>query len=101
MSIVPQFMDAAVARWSFYVELNKVINWESIVQSLSKVCPAKVRHHGQMAHYPLLLFKMLLVGQWHKLSDREPESYVGDTISARHCCVMTAKFVGKVPFSEF
>ena len=29
---------------------------------------------------------MLLVGQWHKLSDRELEIYVWDTLSARHFC---------------
>lgn len=86
MSFGQPFMDAAAARRSFYVELNKVMNWESIAQLLLEVYPVGKQECGQKAYCPLLLFKMLLVGQWHKLSDRELELYVWDTLSARHFC---------------
>ena len=86
MNFGQHYIDAAAAKRSFYVELNKVINWESIREQLVENYPVGKRVRGQKAYGPLLLFKMLLVGQWHKLSDRELELYVWDTLSARHFC---------------
>ena len=80
------FMDTAAARRSFYVELHKVTNWESSAKFLLEVYPAGKQARGQKAYCPLLLLKMLLVGQWHKLSDQELELYEWDTLSARHFC---------------
>ncbi|MDE2644477.1 MAG: IS5 family transposase [Bacteroidota bacterium] len=84
MSFGQHYIDAAAAKRSFYVELNKVMNWESIRQPLMEIYPVGQHSRGQKAYSPLLLFKMLLVGQWHKLSDRELELYVWD--GARHFC---------------
>ena len=86
MSLGQHYIDAAAAKRSFYVGLNKVMNWESIRQQLMEIYPVGKHSRGQKAYSPLLLFKMLLVGQWHKLSDRELELYVWDTLSARHFC---------------
>lgn len=86
MSLVPPFMDAAAARRFFYVELNKAMNWDSIAQLLLEVYPVGRQERGQKAYCPLLLFNLLLVGQWHKFSDRELELYVWDTLSARRFC---------------
>ena len=86
MSFGQHFMDAAAAKRSFYVELNKVMQWESIARLLLEIYPVGKRPRGQKAYDPLLFFKMLLVGQWHKLSDRELELYIWDTLSARHFC---------------
>ena len=86
MSFSQHFIDAAAAKRSFYVELNKVMQWESVRQQLLEIYPVGKQARGQKAYSPLLLFKMLLVGQWHKLSDRELELYVWDTLSARHFC---------------
>lgn len=44
------------------------------------------RPRGRKAYCPLLPFKMLLVGQWHKLSDRESKLYVRVPFSTRHFC---------------
>lgn len=76
MGFGQQFMDAAAARRSFYVELDKVVDWPPIQQVLLEVYPVGKRSRDQKAYCPLLLFKMLLVGQWHKLSDRKLELYV-------------------------
>ena len=62
------------------------MNWKSIREQLLEIYPVGKQSRGQKAYTPLLLFKMLLVGQWHKLSDRELEIYVWDTLSARHFC---------------
>ncbi len=63
MSFGQHFMDAAAAKRSFYVALNKVMNWESITQLLLDIYPVGKQSRGQKAYSPLLLFKMLLVGQ--------------------------------------
>ena len=63
MSFGQHFMDAAAAKRSFYVALNKVMNWESIAQLLLDIYPVGKQSRGQKAYSPLLLFKMLLVGQ--------------------------------------
>ncbi|MXW14927.1 MAG: IS5 family transposase [Rhodothermaceae bacterium] len=86
MSFGQHYIDAVASKRRFYVELNKVMNWESLRQQLLEIYPVGKRARGQKAYEPLLLFKMLLVGQWHKLSDRELELYVWDTLSARHFC---------------
>ncbi len=59
MSFGQHFMDAAAAKRSFYVELNKVMNWESIAQLLLEIYPVGKQSRGQKAYSPLLLFKML------------------------------------------
>ena len=41
---------------------------------------------NQKAYCPLLLFKILFVGQWHKLPDLDLDSYAQETLSARHNC---------------
>ena len=69
-------MDAAAAKRSFYVELNKVMHWESIARLLLEIYSVGKQPRGQKAYKPFLLFKLLLVGQWHKLSDRELELYI-------------------------
>ena len=86
MSIVPPFMDTIAARRSLYVELDKVMNWDSIAQLLLEVYPVGKQERGQKAYCLLLLLKMLLVGQWNKFSDRELKLYVWDTLSARRFC---------------
>ena len=47
-----------------------------ITQLLLKVYPVGQRVWGQKAYAPQLLFKMLLMCQWLKLSDQELEYYV-------------------------
>ena len=85
MSFGQPFIDAAAKR-AFYVELNKVMNWESIGRLLLEIYPVGKRPRGQKAYEPPLLLKMPFVGQWQKLSDRELELYVWDTLFARHFC---------------
>lgn len=62
------------------------MNRESSTQLLLEIYLVGKRHRGQKSYCPFLLLTMLLVGQRHKLSDRERELYVWDTLSARHFC---------------
>ncbi len=41
-----QFIDAPVAKWSFYVELNRVLDWESITLLLMEIYPVGKKHRG-------------------------------------------------------
>ncbi len=49
------------------------MNWEFIGRLFLEIYPVGKRPRGQKAYEPLKSFKMLLVRQWHKLSDRELE----------------------------
>ena len=47
------------------------MHWESIARLRLEIYAVGKRPRGRTAYCLLLPFKMLLVGQWHKLSDRE------------------------------
>ncbi len=63
MSCGQHFIDVAAAKWSSFLELNKVMHWESIARLLLEIYPVGKQNRGQKAYRPLLLFKMLLVLQ--------------------------------------
>ncbi|WP_114011798.1 IS5 family transposase [Cohaesibacter intestini] len=64
-------------------QVDATVDWDPIMQILS-VTRAKV---GRKGYPPLLMFKALLLAQWHDLSDVELEYRVSDSLSFR-------KFVG-------
>ena len=47
MSFGQHYIDTAAAKRSFYVELNKVMNWETIRQQLVENYPVGKRVRGQ------------------------------------------------------
>ena len=56
------------------LKLDKVIDWQPIEQYLNRQRTRYLRDHRGRPAYPLLsMFKAVLLGQWHSLSDPELE----------------------------
>ena len=54
------------------LKLDQVINWQPIEQYLNRQRTRYLRDHRGRPAYPLLsMFKAVLLGQWHSLSDPE------------------------------
>ena len=56
------------------LKLDQVIDWQPIEQYLNRQKTRYLRDHRGRPAYPLLsMFKAVLLGQWHRLSDPELE----------------------------
>lgn len=56
------------------LKLDQVIDWQPIEQYLNRQRTRYLRDHRGRLAYPLLsMFKAVLLGQWHSLSDPELE----------------------------
>ncbi|EQD06103.1 hypothetical protein NM045_1012, partial [Neisseria meningitidis NM045] len=56
------------------LKLDQVIDWQPIEQYLNRQKTRYLRDHRGRPAYPLLsMFKAVLLGQWHSLSDPELE----------------------------
>ncbi|ELK69762.1 hypothetical protein NM63006_1928 [Neisseria meningitidis 63006] len=56
------------------LKLDRVIDWQPIEQYLNRQKNRYLRDHRGRPAYPLLsMFKAVLLGQWHSLSDPELE----------------------------
>ena len=56
------------------LKLDQVIDWQPIEQYLNRQRTRYLRNHRGRPAYPLLsMFKAVLLGQWHSLSDPELE----------------------------
>ncbi|WP_061728862.1 IS5/IS1182 family transposase, partial [Neisseria meningitidis] len=56
------------------LKLDQVIDWQPIEQYLNRQKTRYLRDHRSRPAYPLLsMFKAVLLGQWHSLSDPELE----------------------------
>ena len=54
------------------LKLDQVIDWQPIEQYLNRQRTRYLRDHRDRPAYPLLsMFKAVLLGQWHRLSDPE------------------------------
>ena len=54
------------------LKLDQVIDWQPIEQYLNRQRTRYLRDHRDRPAYPLLsMFKAVLLGQWHSLSDPE------------------------------
>ena len=59
------------------LKLDQVIDWQPIEQYLNRQRTHYLRDHRGRPTYPLLsMFKAVLLGQWHSLSDPELEHSV-------------------------
>jgi len=72
-------MDAArqVSPEHFLVKVEELVDWEPFVPVLGSL----YSHTGRPSHPPLVMFKMLLLGQWYGLSDVEVEDACRDRLS--------------------
>ena len=75
------FGDLDVARHvspeHFLVKVDELVDWQSFVPVLGSL----YSHTGRPSHPPLVMFKMLLLGQWYGLSDVEVEAACRDRLS--------------------
>ncbi len=56
------------------LKLDQVIDWQPIEQYLNRQRTRYLRDHRGRPAYPLLsMFKAVLLGQWHSLSDPEDQ----------------------------
>ena len=56
------------------IKLSLIIDWKPIEQHLNKQKARYIRdNRGRPAYDPLSMFKAILIGQWHSLSDTELE----------------------------
>ena len=57
------------------LKLDQVIDWQPIEQYLNRQRTRYLRDHRGRPAYPLLsMFKAVLLGQWHSLSDPETDN---------------------------
>ncbi len=68
------------SRNNFLSEVDSLIDWSEIEKELSGIYGSGT---GRPSYPLLLLFKMLLLQQWHRLSDPEVEEALADRISFR------------------
>lgn len=61
----------------FLVKVDELVDWQPFVPVLGSL----YSHTGRPSHPPLVMFKMLLLGQWYGLSDVEVESACRDRLS--------------------
>lgn len=67
---------------NFLDKINNLINWEEIENVLKKLNSRREKNAAGNPSYPsLLMFKILLIKQWYKLSDEKTEEYIRDSIS--------------------
>lgn len=71
----------------FFAQINQIINWNKISQELNKkIKRSNIDAYGRPAYPPIILFKMMLIQTWYKLSDEAVEEMINDSISANEFC---------------
>lgn len=67
-------MMQGVLKDSTLSKVNLFINWEALHPQLTGLCKRESSHAGgQVPFDPLVMFKAILLGQWHSLSDSKLE----------------------------
>lgn len=54
-----------------FVKLNKLVNFEKFRKTLKGIYTQDITRQGRPAYDCIMMFKLLLLGQWYSLSDRE------------------------------
>ena len=77
------------------LKLDQVIDWQPIEQYLNRQRTRYLRDHRGRPAYPLLsMFKAVLLGQWHSLSDPELEHSLITRIDFNLLCKATRFCMG-------
>jgi IS5 family transposase len=83
----PSFVDAMVSAFGksggFLDRIEQAFDWSAFEALLA---PIHASHRGAPGYPPLMMFKILLLQQWHKLSDPGAEEAVRDRLSFRRFC---------------
>jgi IS5 family transposase len=76
MSFSTSYVEKRTAKTRFFNQINIIINWNSISNIINKHYTVGLSATGTPSTDGLLLFKMLLIGIWYGLSDRDVEDMV-------------------------
>lgn len=86
MSFSVYDVERRTAKNTFFKQINTVIDWQSVQNIINDGYTVGKSATGTPGHDGLLLFKMLLIGIWYDLSDREVEEMVNENLSAMKFC---------------
>lgn len=86
MSFSAYDVERRTAKNTFFKQIDIIINWESISRIINTDYKVGISATGKPSYDGLLLFKMLLIGIWYDLSDRDVEDMVNENLSAMKFC---------------
>jgi IS5 family transposase len=87
MSFGAMEMDARVGRNSALLKVHALIDWEGLRVELLELCKREAnRAERQKSIDPLTMFKAVLLGQWHNLSDLKLEEALRVRIDFMYFC---------------
>jgi len=75
--------DRIIPEEHFLRKLNEVVDWERFSQKLIALYKGNGQY-GRPPFEPVLLLKMLLLAYLYNLSERQTETYVNDSLSAKY-----------------
>ena len=83
------------------LKLDQVIDWQPIEQYLNRQRTRYLRDHRGRPAYPLLsMFKAVLLGQWHSLSDPEYNFIPRIDFNLRRFCKSLSPDLSYINFSS-
>ena len=83
------------------LKLEQVIDWQPIEQYLNRQRTRYLRDHRGRPAYPLLsMFKAVLLGQWHSLSDPEYNLITHIDFNLRRFCKSLSPDLSYINFSS-
>lgn len=86
MSFSTYDVERRTSKNTFFNQMNIIINWKSISNIINIGYKVGISATGKPSYDGLLLFKMLLIGIWYDLSDREVEEMANENLSAMKFC---------------
>jgi len=86
MSVSTTYVEKRTAKNRFFNQINIIINWKTVSNIINKHYTVGTSATGTPSTDGLLLFKMLLIGIWYDLSDRDVEDMVSENLSAMKFC---------------
>ena len=86
MSFSQIFVERRTRKNTFLRQINAIINWQPIEKEINSIYKKGFSVDGRPSYSGLLLFKMLLLENWYKLSDPEVEEMVNENLSAMMFC---------------
>lgn len=86
MSFVSHHVDRRTRKNTFLRQINIIIDWQPIEKEINKVYKRGKSVDGRPSYPGILLFKMMLLQSWYRLSDPGVEDMVNENLSAMHFC---------------
>jgi IS5 family transposase len=81
MSFTGVYVSRRKLKSVFFIQINKLINWDEIETLIKKYYNKGFSVAGRPSYPGLILFKMCLLQTWYGLSDYEVEEKVNDSLS--------------------